>query len=201
MCGVLYVVGASLETPVVNGFWSVGSVGLLVWTIAARPRPTRVEQVAGTFLVTAVGVSGWVADRDNVGIMLVVLTIAALAGVVVRRGRNRQAVAHEIASREEELRSAARTAVQAERSVFARELHDVVSHAVGVIAVQAGAAQVSWPDDPETVRRAIGVIDATAVSALAELDRLQPEAPPNSGRSGTSRPSWEGSGRPGPRWT
>ena len=59
--------------------------------------------------------------------------------------------------------------------MFARELHDVVSHAVGVIAVQAGAAEVSWPDDPETVRRAIAVIDATALSALAELDRLQPE--------------------------
>lgn len=101
-----------------------------MWTIAARPKPTRAEVAAGSFLVAAVGVSGWVADRDNVGIMLVVVGIAALAGLAVRHGRRRQAVAHEIAaSREEELRSAARTAVRAERAVFARELHDVVSHA------------------------------------------------------------------------
>ena len=178
-CGVLYVLGAVAGTPVVNGFWSVGAVGLLVWSIATRMRPTRAELMAGAVLVTAVGVSGWVADRDNVAIMLVMLTIAALAGLAVRRGRLRQAVAHGIASsREQELRSAARTAVRAERAVFARELHDVVSHAVGLIAVQAGAAQVSWPDDPETVRRAVAVIDATAVSALAELGRQQPEVRP-----------------------
>jgi signal transduction histidine kinase len=179
VCGLLYALGALLGTPIVNGFWSIGAVGVLVWTIAARPKPTRAELAACTFLVAAVGVSGWVADRENVGIMLVMLTIAALTGLAVRHGRRRQAVAHEIASaREEELRSAARTAVRAERAAFAREIHDVVSHAVGVIAVQAGAAQVSWPDDPETVRRAIAVIDATAVSALAELDRLQPEVRP-----------------------
>lgn len=179
VCGMLYALGAVLGTPVVNGFWSVGAVGFLVWTIAARPKPTRAELAGGTFLVAAIGASGWVADRDNVGIMLVVLAIAALAGFAVRHGHRREAAAHEIAaSREEELRSAAQTAVTAERAVFARELHDVVSHAVGVIAVQAGAGQVSWPHDPETVRRAIAVIDATAVSALAELDRLQPEVHP-----------------------
>ncbi len=179
VCGVLYGLGAVLGTPIVNGFWSVGAVGCLVWTIAARPKPTRAEVAAGTFLVAAIGASGWVADRDNVGVMLVLLGIAVLAGLAVRHGRSREAAAHEIAaSREEELRSAARTAVRAEQAVFAREFHDVASHAVGVIAVQAGAAQVSWPHDPEMVRRAIAVIDATAVSALAELDRLQPEVRP-----------------------
>ena len=178
-CGVLYGLGAWLGTPVVNGFWSVGALGLLVWTIAARPKPARAELGAAAFLVSSVGVSGWVADRDNVGVMLAALAIAAAAGVVVRHGRRRQAASHEIAlSREEELSSAAREAVRAERVLFARELHDVVSHAVGVIAVQAGAAQVSWPDDPQTVRRAIAVIEATAVSALVELERLQPEVRP-----------------------
>ncbi len=178
VCAVLYPLGAVLGTPIVNGFWSLGSVCFLVWTIAARVKPTRAELAAGAFLVAAIGASGWVADRDNVGIMLVVLGITVVAGFAVRHGRRREATAHEIASaRQEELRSAAQTAVRAERAGFARELHDVVSHAVGVIAVQAGAAQVSWPHDPETVRRAIAVIDATAVSALADLDRLRPEAP------------------------
>jgi signal transduction histidine kinase len=179
VCGVLYALGAVLGTPIVNGFWSVGSVGVMMWTIAARPKPARAELVAGLFLLIAVGASGWVADRDNVGVMLVVLGVATLAGFTVRHGRRREAAAHEIASaREDELRTAAQSAVTAERAMFARELHDVVSHAVGVTAVQAGAGQVSWPHDPETVRRAIAVIDATAESALAELDRLGPQFRP-----------------------
>lgn len=175
VCAALFALGAIAGTPVTSGFWLVGSVGLMVWTIAARPRPTRAELTAGAALLASVGVSGWVADPENVGIVLVILGVAVLAGLAVRRQRRREVSAHEIAaSREEELRSAADTAVRAERAVFARELHDVVSHAVGVIAVQAGAAQVSWPRDPESVRRAIGVIDSTATSTLAELARLGP---------------------------
>ena len=48
----------------------------------------------------------------------------------------------------------------------------MTSHAVGVIAIQAAAGQVSWPQDPEGVRRTVAVIAATARSTLAELDRL-----------------------------
>src|SRR5690606_32915345 len=40
-CGLLYALGAVLATPVVSGFWTVGTVGVLVWTIAAQPKPTR----------------------------------------------------------------------------------------------------------------------------------------------------------------
>lgn len=178
-CGLLYALGAVLAAPVVNGFWTVGTVGVLVWTIAARPRPQRAEVAAGVLLVLSVGASGWFADRDNVGIMLVLVVTAVLTGLAVRHARGRAAAAHEIAAaRETELRSAAEAAVQAERTAFARDIHDVVSHAIGVIAVQAGAAQVSWPHDPETVRRAIAVIGATTESALAELNRLEPQVCP-----------------------
>jgi signal transduction histidine kinase len=46
-----------------------------------------------------------------------------------------------------------------------------------VIALQAAAGQVSWPQDPEGVRRTVAVIAATARSTLAELDRLGLDEP------------------------
>src|SRR4029079_10667409 len=83
--------------------------------------------------------------------------------------------------RETELQLAAASAVNAERRTFARELHDVVSHAVGLIAVQSGAAEVAWPVDPSGTRESLRVIGTTASGALAELNRLSPD------RSATTR--------------
>jgi signal transduction histidine kinase len=72
------------------------------------------------------------------------------------------------------LRAAAAEAVASERRLMARELHDIVSHAVSVIAVQGGAAELSWPIDPSTARRAMEVIGTVAEQTVAELGKLPP---------------------------
>jgi len=174
-CAVFYAVAAALETPVVSGFWTVGTVGVLLWTVAARVGRSRAEVAGGSLLVASVAASSWVGDRDNLGIMLVVVGVAVVGGLSVAVARRHQARAGRIAAvREERLRAAARAAVTAERSAYARDLHDVVSHAVGVVAVQAAAAQVSWPRDPEQLRRAVGVVRSVADATLEELPGLRP---------------------------
>jgi signal transduction histidine kinase len=72
------------------------------------------------------------------------------------------------------LQAAAAEAVRAERQQIARDLHDLVSHAVSVIAVQAGAAELSWPVNPAAARRAIDVVRSTAEQTLLELDHAIP---------------------------
>lgn len=67
--------------------------------------------------------------------------------------------------REQELRSA--QAVTAERTRIAREMHDVVAHAVSLIAVQAGALQVSSPDGK--VRDTAAQLRQLSVRTLTEL--------------------------------
>lgn len=70
-------------------------------------------------------------------------------------------------TRDSEQRLRAAQAVTAERARIAREMHDVVAHEVSLIAVQAGALQVSSKD--ENVRRTAEQLRKLSVRTLTEL--------------------------------
>jgi signal transduction histidine kinase len=67
---------------------------------------------------------------------------------------------------------AAEDAVSAERARIARELHDVVAHAMAVMVVQAGAARTIVDADPNGAKAAIAEVEATGRTGLAEMRRL-----------------------------
>ncbi|HEX4811942.1 MAG TPA: histidine kinase, partial [Nonomuraea sp.] len=72
-------------------------------------------------------------------------------------------------------RDAERLAVQAvteERLRIARELHDVVTHSVGLIAVKAGVANHVLVTKPEEAHAALRVIETASRSALVEMRHL-----------------------------
>jgi signal transduction histidine kinase len=66
----------------------------------------------------------------------------------------------------------ARRAVTKERLRLARELHDVVAHAMSVIAVQSGVGAHVASTQPEEAAKALSAIEATSRAALEELRRL-----------------------------
>ncbi|WP_067437929.1 sensor histidine kinase [Nocardioides jensenii] len=66
----------------------------------------------------------------------------------------------------------AEAAVRAERLRLARELHDVTSHAVGVMVLQAGAAQTLRGRSEERSAVALEQVCAAGEDALAEIDQL-----------------------------
>jgi DNA-binding NarL/FixJ family response regulator len=70
--------------------------------------------------------------------------------------------------REEE----AQRAVAQERLRIAQELHDVVAHSMGVIAVQAGVGAHVIGDDPAEAKRSLEAISTTSRASLAEIRRL-----------------------------
>lgn len=102
-----------------------------------------------------------------------VLILIFLVGHGLRVSADRAAAeavrAHvaETTAREREL-----AAISDERARIARELHDIVAHSVGVIVVQAGAAEQVVEEDPEFARRALATIRTTGSGALAEMRRL-----------------------------
>ncbi len=63
----------------------------------------------------------------------------------------------------------ARQQVTEERLTIARELHDVVAHSLGVIAVQAGVGSHVSASDPDEARRALDAIATTSREALQEV--------------------------------
>ena len=90
------------------------------------------------------------------------------------RGRAEQTEAAEqrAALAEHEREVAARIAVAEERSRIARELHDVVAHAVSVMVLQVGAVRHRMPDSEAEDREALKNVEEAGRAALAEMRRL-----------------------------
>jgi signal transduction histidine kinase len=99
--------------------------------------------------------------------------IAWLAGFALRE-RSAQAEAAEVraAQAEREREAAARIAVAEERARIARELHDIVAHAVSVMVLHVGAVRHKLPDARGEDREALQEVERTGRTALAEMRRL-----------------------------
>jgi signal transduction histidine kinase len=67
---------------------------------------------------------------------------------------------------------AAAQTVMAERLRIARELHDIVAHSIGIIAIQAGAGHRVFDASPAEARDALAAIEATSRETLSGLRRM-----------------------------
>jgi signal transduction histidine kinase len=99
--------------------------------------------------------------------------ICWLAGFAVReRAEQAQAAEGRATQAERERDAATRIAVAEERARIARELHDIVAHAVSVMVLQAGAVRHKLPDALAEDREALTSVEQTGRTALAEMRRL-----------------------------
>jgi signal transduction histidine kinase len=139
----------------------------------------RRRQAAGVAVAAAAALVALALNRHVpvfvVSALAVVLavTMAGLSGYAIRTRRAYIAELTERAARlEREEGERARRAVAGERLRIARELHDVIGHAVSVIAIQAEAASRSLTADPAAVPGFLTAISATSRRSLAEMRRL-----------------------------
>jgi signal transduction histidine kinase len=103
----------------------------------------------------------------------VVTLSAVLLGEAVRNRRAYVAQLRDRAERAERTREEeARRRVDEERLRIARELHDVVSHSIGVISVQAGVAAHLLERRPDKAAKALATIRQSSDEALGELHAM-----------------------------
>jgi signal transduction histidine kinase len=99
--------------------------------------------------------------------------ISWVAGLAVRERTLHAEVAETRATQAEQERDAAtRVAVAEERARIARELHDIVAHAVSVMVLQVGAVRHQLPDAMAEDRDALRGVEQAGRGALAEMRRL-----------------------------
>ena len=146
-------------------------LGLAAYSVTAQlPRRVAAIALGATAATLGASLSVGVIAHGHSGAALDAL--AGILPIVVawviadQVSYSRRVAAHESAAREQQ----ALLAIQDERIRIARELHDVVAHALAVITVQAGAARRLLAKRPEDVAGALESIESAGRTAQDELD-------------------------------
>ena len=165
--------------------WSSSGLAVLVVMLSSYSVATHCDlrgaSVGGTLALAVAALATLQEDNENVGQFLE--NFIFVAGLMVAlpwaagralRGRRLQSIAleHRAVALEREGEERARAAVAEERLRIARELHDVVGHALGVIVVQAGAERATLDANQQSTRETLITIEGTGREALSEMRRL-----------------------------
>jgi signal transduction histidine kinase len=144
------------------------AVLIAIYTAAAHTDGWRMW--VGGAMTFAAGFMAMATDPDGIyfGAILFFGIFAGTPWAIGRAIRHRRL-------REEQLereKAEAEAAIVDERARIARELHDVVAHAISVIVLQARGGRKQLDSSPEQTRDALDTIERTASQALTEMRRL-----------------------------
>ena len=165
---VLASAAAELTSPA----WLPATACVLFAVAVTRPRRvsfTAMMVALGAWAATTAlqppGKASMVANplTHGFGVVLLALAVALVSGVLIRERRE-----HAAAMRGQ----AAAHAVTAERLRIARDLHDMVAHSIGIIAIQSGAARRVMDTQPDNARDALAAIEAASQETLAGLRHM-----------------------------
>ncbi len=142
-------------------FWDAGA-GQTVGINAFSREIYKIQPASGVQVLQAAG-----AGPARLGGLLVLVSLVSIAvvGAVMYAGDR-------IRRMQAEHESATRRAIEAERARIAAELHDVVTHNVSVMIVQAGAARQVLNESPARARNALLAVEASGRAAMTELRHL-----------------------------
>ncbi|MYS33257.1 MULTISPECIES: histidine kinase [unclassified Streptomyces] len=140
---------------------------------AAVYSPYRVATLAALPVsVALVGTSGNsvtpVVPNEYIALLILIPMAVAAVGLRTWKLRSDEGRAR-LSVLEREQAEALSRAVEHERARIARELHDVVTHNVSVMIIQAGAARTIMKSSPERAGEALLAVEAGGRAAMTEL--------------------------------
>jgi signal transduction histidine kinase len=173
---VLGVVTALSLAMIAAGVWVLPfQLAVALYALASASGEAR-ARLAGAAAIGATALALPLARDFAFGDMAARVVFLGAAFLLGDGLRSRRAYIREIEEKAERLErerlTEARRAAAEEQARIARELHDVVAHALSVIVVQAGAADDVFQVDPRLAREPIRAIDGAARAALADLRRV-----------------------------
>jgi signal transduction histidine kinase len=175
----LWLLGAALsflDGRLVVSWNSVYAAGMLSAFLIGSLRDERQGRIGLAILSGSAAIIILNDPAHSLNEVLLVPATFALAwlGGLAQRERAEQALRAEEralhAEREREV--TARIAVAEERARIARELHDIVAHAVSVMVLQVGAVRHRMADDFSEDVEALRGVEETGRSALGEMRRM-----------------------------
>ena len=169
--GVLVLTVREYRTGATPFILLIGVYTVAAWCPARQRLIGLAALAAGLAIVAVTGIPG--ASGADIAFNMVQYLAAYLFGAMVR---TRRLYSDEIEARaaalERDREQDAMRAVAEERLRIAQELHDVVAHSMGVIAVQAGVGAHVIDSDPVEAKRSLQAIAETSRSSLTEIRRL-----------------------------
>lgn len=148
-------------------------IGLAMYTVAERfDRRFSLEALAGVLAVTftSAWIATWLQSQSENAVHVVVAVAGWFVGDAVRTHRGYRAELADRQRRENDERT--RRAIAEERLQISREVHDVISHNLSVIAVRSGVGRMLFDTRPDEARTALAEVETVSRSALSELRRL-----------------------------
>ena len=149
---------------------------LAAYTVAARSPGGVTAFAAGYCGLVLVAIAIVAPERFGWGVATTNLALFAGAFGLGRAARSRARtvalLAERVSEAEQARTAAAEAAVTAERLRIARELHDVVGHSLGVIALQAGVGARVVDSDPAAAGEALRAIAERSRASLQEVRQI-----------------------------
>jgi signal transduction histidine kinase len=148
---------------------------VISYSAVAYSPDRRTALLSGTLLMAGVSAYSWALFPGllNLGIAWLQAGVAFGIGALMRRLRLTAVTSEQRAARAEEVREQhAAEAVAAERARIARDLHDVVAHAISVIVLQARGGRRMLTIDPAESRSAFDAIEHLGADALTDMRHM-----------------------------
>jgi signal transduction histidine kinase len=158
---------------------AAGAAVIALFSLSAHRRPSKALPFGAAFVAVSSwnsfrAVNGTVTDAvGQVGVALLLSALAIVGGSMLRNRRRLIQSLIELAANAESMERERVERVRLhERTMLAREMHDVLAHRMSLVAIHAGALEYAEELPAEDTRRAAGIVRAGVHQMLEELRGL-----------------------------